>query len=71
MYWVILFRPYSPSRLSACNDGTTPCINCMMIDALMYGFMPNATTEKFERPPPENRFSSPNSGLPWRNAASC
>ena len=26
--------------------------------------MPRATTEKFDRPPPEKRFSRPNSGLP-------
>ena len=36
----------------------------MMIDALMYGFIPNATTEKCERPPPENRSSRPASALP-------
>ena len=41
MYWLILLRPYSPSRLSAWSDGTTPVISCMMIDALMYGFMPD------------------------------
>ena len=35
VYWVILLRPNSPSRLSAWREGTTPCINCMMIDALM------------------------------------
>ena len=25
MYWLILLRPYSPSRLSAWSDGITPC----------------------------------------------
>ena len=29
-----------------------------MIDALMYGFTPNAMMEKFCRPPPEKRLSS-------------
>ena len=45
-----------------------PCISCMMIEALMYGFTPSATTEKFDSPPPENRLSSPNSGLPCEEA---
>ena len=35
VYWLSLLRPNSPSRLSAWSEGTTPCINCMMIDALM------------------------------------
>ena len=70
MYWLILLRPNSPSRLSAWSEGTTPLINCMMIEALMYGFMPRATTEKFERPPPENRSSNPTSALPWTNSVS-
>ena len=30
----------------------------------MYGFIPNATTEKCDRPPPENRSSRPASALP-------
>ena len=42
MYWLILLRPYSPSRLSAWSDGITPVISCMMIEALMYGFTPRA-----------------------------
>ena len=64
MYWLILLRPNSPSRLSAWSDGTTPVISCMMIEALMYGFIPNATTEKCDRPPPEKRSSRPASALP-------
>ena len=63
MYWLIFVRPYSPSRCSAWSDGTTPVISCMMIEALMYGFTPSATTEKFVRPPPENRSSSPKIAL--------
>ena len=39
----------------------------MMIEALMYGFTPSATTEKVVRPPPENRSSSPKIGLDLRN----
>ena len=71
MYWLILVRPYSPSRWSAWSDGTTPVISCMMIEALMYGFTPSATTEKLVRPPPENRSSSPKIGLSSRKLASC
>ena len=41
----------------------TPVISCMMIEALMYGFMPRPTTEKVDRPPPENRSSRPKSGV--------
>ena len=58
MYWLILLRPYSPSRDSAWSRGTTPVISCMMIEALMYGFTPMATIENVDRPPPLNRSSS-------------
>ena len=34
----------------------------------MYGFMPSATTEKCDRPPPENRSSRPTSALPCTKA---
>ena len=57
MYWLSFVRPYSPSRWRAWSDGTTPVISCMMIEALMYGFTPSATSEKFDRPPPENTSS--------------
>ena len=39
-------------------------ISCMMIVALMYGFMPMATTLKRDRPPPENRSSRPSRAWP-------
>jgi hypothetical protein len=48
----------------------TPVINCMMIDALMYGFTPRPTTEKRDSPPPENRSSRPKSALLLKNWAS-
>ena len=67
MYWLILLRPYSPSRLRAWSDGITPVISCMMIEALMYGFTPSATTEKLDRPPPDSRSRTPNRALFWRN----
>ena len=58
MYWLSFVRPYSPSRWRAESAGTTPVINCMMIEALMYGLTPNATTEKFDNPPPEKMSST-------------
>src|SRR5438309_9723755 len=54
-YWLILFRPYSTYRWRAWRDGITPVISCMMIEALMYGLTPNATTEKLDSPPPDSR----------------
>ena len=36
----------------------------------MYGFTPSPTTEKLDRPPPENRSSRPNRALPLKNCAS-
>ena len=45
----------------------TPVISCMMIEALMYGFTPRATIEKFDRPPPEIRSSTPMRALPAKN----
>ena len=70
MYWLILFRPYSPSRLSAWSWGTTLVISCMMIDALMYGFTPSPTIENLASPPPENRSSRPSSELPLKKVDS-
>ena len=70
VYWLSLLRPYSPSRLSVWSEGMTPCISCMMIEALMYGFMPRPTTEKVDRPPPLNRSSRPKSAFPLKKFAS-
>jgi len=47
-------------------------MSCMMIVALMYGFMPIATTLKRERPPPEKRSSKPSKACElksWARAA--
>ena len=38
-------------------------INCMMIDAVMYGYTPSATIEKFFRLLPEKMFKIPNRAL--------
>ena len=70
MYWFSFWRPYSPSRLSACSDGITPCISCMMIDALMYGFIVRPTTDNCDRPPPAKRSMIPNAVFFSKNAAS-
>jgi hypothetical protein len=43
----------------------------MMIEALMYGFTPRATTEKLDRPPPDSRSRTPNRALSFRYEASC
>ena len=48
----------------------TPLISCMMIEALMYGFTPRATTEKLDKPPPDSRSRTPKIGLFWRNWSS-
>jgi len=37
----------------------TTVISCMMMLALMYGFMPMATTLNCDSPPPEKRSSRP------------
>jgi hypothetical protein len=40
VYWVILRRPASPSFLSASSVGDTTVMSCMMMEAEMYGMMP-------------------------------
>jgi hypothetical protein len=42
----------------------------MMIEALMYGFTPKATTEKFDSPPPEKMSSTLTIALLFTNSAS-
>ncbi|MBF8290130.1 MAG: hypothetical protein HW391_1098 [Chloroflexi bacterium] len=49
----------------------TPCINCMMIEALMYGFIVRPTIDMVERPPPANRSMMPNAVFCSKNALSC
>ena len=41
------------------SDGTATPSSCMMIDEVMYGMIPSAKIAMRERPPPENRLSSP------------
>ena len=56
MYCVMRFCPASPSFCNASNCGRTTVINCMMIDAVMYGMMPSAKNERFCSAWPENMF---------------
>ena len=41
------------------ENGTTTDINCMMMDAEMYGMIPKAKIEKRESAPPENMLNKP------------
>ena len=69
MYWFSRCRPYSPSLDRFWSDGITPVISCMMIEALMYGFIARPTMDIAERPPPANRSMIPNAAFCWKNAA--
>src|SRR6266481_5345469 len=64
--------PCSPSLEISLMRSEITVISCMMIVALMYGFMPIATMLKRDRPPPEKRSSSPSSACElnsWARAA--
>ena len=52
-------RPVSPSFLSASSEGTTDVSNCMIIDAEIYGMMPNANRLNRINAPPENILNKP------------
>ncbi|MOA28624.1 hypothetical protein D3C78_1495780 [compost metagenome] len=45
--------------MSPSSVGTTTDINCMMMDAEMYGMIPRAKIEKRESAPPENMLNRP------------
>ena len=64
MYWVIFLNPDSPSFCSFSRLGTTTVISCRMIDAVMYGMIPSANSERFESAPPEKMLSRPNRLFP-------
>ena len=70
MYWLICLRPCSPSFLRASSLGETDDINCMMIDAEMYGMMLSAKIAMRSIAPPAKRFTIPR--MPdefWRNVS--
>ena len=70
VYWLSRFRPYSPSRASSPRLGITPCMSCMMMLALIYGFTPMPTMDAVASPPPENRSSRPSSWFELNRLAS-
>jgi len=51
---VIFRRPASPSFFICSKVGNTYVNNCMMIDAEIYGMIPNAKTVNRDKAPPEN-----------------
>src|ERR1019366_3663347 len=59
VHWVILRRPSSPSFCNFSSVGTTTVNNCRMIDAVMYGMIPNAKTVSRRMLPPANRSKNP------------
>jgi len=61
VYWVIFFRPASPSLARRSRAGTTTVRSWRMIDAEMYGMMPRAKMVKLRRLPPEKRSTRPSS----------
>ena len=56
MYCVIRFWPASPSFWSFSSEGITTAISCMMIEAVMYGMIPSANSDRFCSACPLNRF---------------
>jgi len=70
VYWLIFVRPYSPSRWSACSDGTTPVISCMMIEALMYGFHAERHDREARQATTREQVEQPEIGLPFRKFVS-
>ena len=49
----------------------TPCISCMMMLALMYGFTPIPMIDAVASPPPEKRSSRPSSWFVSNRFFSC
>ena len=59
VYWVILRRPDSPSLRRAAKSLLITASNWMIIDAEIYGMIPNAKTEARSKAPPENMLNMP------------
>ena len=59
VYWVIFFLPCSPSFDNRSRCGITTVNNCKIIEALIYGMIPNAKTESLSSAPPENISKRP------------
>ena len=58
MYCVIFAWPGWPCFFSCSNRGMTTVSSWTMIEAVMYGMMPNAKMLSLRSAPPENRFST-------------
>ena len=58
MYCVIFAYPASPSFCSCSSFGMTTVRSWMMIDAVTYGMIPSAKSEKRDSAEPEKRLSS-------------
>ncbi len=58
MYCVILAYPASPSFCSRSSEGTATARTWKMIDAVTYGMIPSAKSEKRDSAEPEKRFRS-------------
>ncbi len=59
VYWLIFFRPCSPSLLSRSSGGTTTVRSWMMMLAEMYGMMPSAKIDNCSIAPPLNMLNIP------------
>ena len=72
VYWVIFFRPASPSFCSFSRAGTTTAKSCRMMEDDMYGMIPRANTDRRRSAPPENRSKKPRRFPPccWKKSAS-
>ena len=68
VYCVIFAYPASPSFCRRSSDGTTTAMTWKMIEAVTYGMIPSAKSEKRDSAEPEKRLrrlSTPLLPLPW------
>src|SRR5918997_5090391 len=59
VYCVIFCCPVSPSLASSCSLGIATVINCITIEAVMYGMIPRAKTLRLLNAPPVNTPKRP------------
>ena len=63
VHCVILRWPVSPSFAHAPRVGITMVKSCKIIEAVIYGIIPNANTAKLDNAPPANRSTKPRIGV--------
>ena len=69
LYCMNFCLPASPSSVCILlRAGDITVINCMMIDAVMYGPTPNITIDRLANPPPEKMLRSPKNWLLLKNS---